>query len=93
MTMWNGCLPMRSAPCRPEPGSAGKSVKWRRGSRERARTDVFRHLAASHLGLPVQQAAWHADVRDRRLAERAPRLAAAAVRTVKDVARRPDRSR
>ena len=52
---------------------------------ERSRTDVFRHLAACHLDFPVQQAAWHAGARDRRLAERPPRLGRAAVRTVEHV--------
>ena len=52
---------------------------------EQAITHVFRHLAAVHLDLPVQQAAWHADVRpgfcraaatarrDGRTADRKPR--------------------
>ena len=62
-----------------------KSVKWIRGSSERTRADVFRGLAARHLGSPVQQAAWYARVR-RSASCRAPATARVpAVRAVEDV--------
>ena len=47
-----------------------------RGSAPTGHADIFSRLVAGHLGFPVQQAAWHAGVRDRRLAERPPRSVA-----------------
>ena len=74
--IWNVWSAMRSHHAGWDLVRGGKSLKCMRPLRERARADVFAISWPAISTFPMQQTAWHAGVRDRRLAERPPRLAA-----------------